>query len=145
MISFLKGTDIMNVYFFSRHEAQEAMVADLGGKIDAQFRGTISNIKRKDGTVSFDEVPLGESSPITHHIPENSIIVAVCPLPLQQAWLQAGVTLLLPQNRRETTSSGEVVFNYAGLLRVKKICVETEQWAGATPTVEQKHSERSAL
>lgn len=135
-----------NVYFFSRHEAQEAMVSDLGSSITQQFRGTISNIKRVGDNIEFQEIPLGETAPVVHTIPANSIVVAVAPLPLQEAWLRAGVaTFLSPQNKRETTKSGEVVFNYAGLLQVLKIEVVTQQWVGSAVSLEDKHAERSAL
>ena len=136
----------MNVYFFSRHEAQAQMVADLGGTIAQQFKGTISNIVRDGDNIKFLEMPLGESEAIAHSIPKDSIVVAVAPLPIQEQWLKAGVSVFLaPQNRRETTDSGEVIFNYAGLLRILKIEVVTEQWVGASPTLEEKHLERSAL
>ena len=137
----------MNVYFFSRHEAQTQMVADLGGTITKQFKGTISNIISKDGdSIKFLEIPLGKTEAVAHSIPKDSIVVAVAPLPIQDLWLQSGVAVLLsPQNRKETTKDGQVLFNYAGLLRVLKIEVITEQWAGASPTIEQKHLERSKL
>ena len=135
-----------NVYFFSRHEAQPQMVADLGGTITQQFRGTISGIKRVGDSIEFQEIPLGETTPVVHTIPADSIVVAVAPLPLQEAWLKARVaTFLAPQNKRETTESGEVVFNYAGLLQVLKIEVVTQQWVGAAVSLEDKHAERSAL
>ena len=135
----------MNVYFFSRHEAQAQMTSDLGG-ITQQFKGTISNIRRNGDAIEFQEIPLGESEAIAHSIPANSIVVAVAPLPIQEQWLKGGVSVFLaPQNRRETTDSGEVIFNYAGLLRILKIEVVTEQWVGASPTLEEKHLERSAL
>ena len=136
----------MNVYFFSRHEAQPQMIADLGGAIAQQFKGTISNIVRDGDNIKFLEMPLGETEAVAHSIPKDSIVVAVAPLPIQELWLKAGVSVFLaPQNRRETTDSGEVIFNYAGLLRILKIEVVTEQWTGITPTLEEKHLERSAL
>ncbi len=136
----------MNVYFFSRHEAQSQMIDDLGGTITQQFRGTISNIVKDGDRIKFLEMPLGESEGIAHSIPKDSIVVAVAPLPLQELWLKAGVSVFLAwQNKRETTEDGHVIFNYAGLLRILKIEVVTEQWTGVTPTVEDKHLERSAL
>jgi len=136
----------MNVYFFSRHEAQPQMIADLGGTITQQFRGTISNIVKDGDRIKFLEMPLGETEAIAHSIPKDSIVVAVAPLPLQELWLKAGISVFLaPQNKRETTQDNQVIFNYAGLLRILKIEVVTEQWVGVTPTTEDKHLERSAL
>jgi len=135
----------MNVYFFSRHEAQDQMIADLGGTITQQFKGTISNIIRDGDRIKFLEMPLGETEAIAHSIPKDSIVVAVAPLPLQESWLKAGVSIFLaPQNKRETSKDGQVFFNYAGLLRILKIEVVSEQWMGTTPTTEDKHLERSA-
>lgn len=136
----------MNVYFFSRHDAQEQMVADLGGTITKQFKGTISNISKDGDSIKFLEIPLGETEAVSHSIPKDSIAVVVAPMPIQDLWLQSGVSVLLsPQNKRETTKDGQVLFNYAGLLRILSIQVVTEQWAGASPTIEQKHLERSKL
>lgn len=136
----------MNVYFFSRHDAQPQMVADLGGTITEQFRGTISNISKDGDSIKFLEIPLGETEAVSHSIPKDSIAVVVAPMPIQDLWLQSGVAILLsPQNKRETTKDGQVLFNYAGLLRILSIQVVTEQWAGASPTIEQKHLERSKL
>jgi hypothetical protein len=136
----------MNVYFFSRHDAQAQMIADLGGAITQQFKGTISNIVVFGDRIKFLEMPLGETEAIAHSIPKDSIVVAVAPLPLQELWLKAGVSVFLaPQNKRETTQDGQVIFSYAGLLRILKIDVVTEQWVGVTPTTEDKHLERSAL
>ena len=135
-----------NVYFFSRHEAQPQMVADLGGTITQQFRGTIFGIKSVGDGIEFQEIPLGETEPVAHTIPSESIVVAVAPLALQEAWLRSRVSVFLsPQNKRETTESGEIVFNYAGLLQVLKIEVVTQQWVGAAVSLEDKHAERSAL
>lgn len=136
----------MNVYFFSRHNPTQEMVSVLGGSITEQFKGTISAIKRVGENIEFLEVPLGGTEPKRHIIPAESIVVAVAPLALQEAWLKAGVSVFLsPQNRRETTQTGEVIFTYAGLLRILKIEVVSEQWAGTTPTMKEKHAERSAM
>ena len=136
----------MNVYFFSRHDAQPQMVADLGGTITEQFRGTISNISKDSDHIKFLEIPLGETEAVAHSIPANSIVVAVAPLPIQEQWLKADVSVFLsPQNKRETTEDGQVIFNYSGLLRILKIEVVTEQWVGLAPTIEDKHLERSKL
>lgn len=117
------------------------MVADLGGTIHQQFRGTIDKVRREGDNISFTDSIVGESSILV-----DSIVVAVAPLPLQEAWLRAGVgTLLIPQNNREITPAGIVVFNYAGLLEVCEIKVVTRQWAGVAPTPEQKIKERSHL
>jgi hypothetical protein len=136
----------MNVYFFSRHDAQPQMVADLGNTITQQFRGTISNLSKDGDNIKFLEIPLGETEAVAHSIPKDSIVVAVAPLPIQEQWLKAGIAVFLaPQNKRETTEDGQVLFNYAGLLRILSIEVVTEQWAGASPTIEDKHLERSRL
>ncbi len=135
----------MNVYFFSRHEAQPQMITDLGG-ITEQFKGTISNISKDGDSIKFLEIPLGETASVSHSIPKDSIVVAVAPLPIQEQWLKAGIAVFLaPQNRKETTEDGQVIFNYAGLLRILKIEVVTEQWVGLAPTIEEKHLERSKL
>ena len=136
----------MKVYFFSRHDAQPQMIADLGGTITEQFKGTISNITKDGDHIKFLESPLGETDAVAHSIPKDSIAVVVAPLPIQDLWLQSGVAVLLsPQNRRETTKDGQVLFNYAGLLRILSIEVVTEQWVGLAPTIEDKHLERSKL
>lgn len=129
------------VYFFSRHEAQPQMVADLGGTIHSQFRGTLSMVRREGDSIKFTDSIEGESS-----IPADSIVVAVAPLPLQEAWLKAGVSvLLIPQNNREITADGAVTFNYAGLLQVCEIKVVTRQWSGEAVTPEQKIQERNQM
>ena len=136
----------MNVYFFSRHTASQKMIADLGGTITNQFTGTISNIKRVGNSIEFQELELQEKCVTKHLIDVDSIIVAVAPLPLQIEWLNAGLqTLLIPQTTRSFDSSGSVVFSYSGLKRLKSIIIDSEQWSGVAPTVEQKHAERSAL
>ena len=136
----------MNVYFFSRHDAQQQMITDLGGTITEQFKGTISGIVKDGDSIKFLEIPLGETEAVSHSIPKDSIAVVVAPMPIQDLWLQSEVAILLsPQNKRETTKDGQVLFNYAGLLRVLKIEVVTEQWVGLAPTIEDKHLERSKL
>ncbi len=135
----------MNVYFFSRHDAQPQMITDLGGTITQQFKGTISNISKDGDSIKFLEIPLGETEAVSHSISKDSIVVAVAPLPIQEQWLKAGIAVFLaPQNKREVID-GVTTFRYAGLLRVLKIEVVTEQWTGASPTIEDKHLERSKL
>lgn len=140
----------MNIYFFSRHNPDPKMVKDLGS-ITQQFTGTISNISKVGDSISFNELVLLSENQKTiegtspHTIESASIVVAVAPLPLQIEWLKAGIkTLLIPQTKREVVS-GSTVFSYTGLLWVKEIKIETEQWAGLAPTTEQKHAERLAL
>lgn len=129
----------MEVYFFSRHEANSEMIDHLGGIINFQFRGNISQIKREGDTISFLDSIEGICK-----ISVNSIIVIVAPLTLQASWLEAGIdTLLVPQNNRQVDEKGVVTFHYSGLLRVKKIIIKTEQWAGSAPTIEQKSIERN--
>lgn len=145
---------MLNVYFFSRHTATAEMVADLGG-ITEQFKGSIKDIRANGDQITFTESPLPTKeeqeagvvpADVKWAIPADSIVVAVAPLPLQIDWLKAGVgTFLVPQNNRVVLEDKSVVFNYAGLLHIKKIEVVSEQWAGAAVSVEQKHAERSAL
>ena len=137
------------VYFFSRHTASPEMIAHLGGTITQQFTGTITGIRRVGDSIVFSEISLDNYAKVQetyeHTIPADSIVVAVTPLPLQIQWLNAGVqTLLVPQTKREVVN-GNTVFSYTGLIRMKGIIIDSEQWAGATPTVEQKHAERSAM
>jgi hypothetical protein len=135
----------MNVYFFSRHDAQPQMITDLGGTITEQFKGTISSIVKDGDHIKFLEIPLGETKAVSHSIPKDSIVVVVAPLPIQEQWLKTGIAVFLaPQNKREVID-GVTTFRYAGLLRVLKIEVVTEQWVGASPTIEDKHLERSKL
>lgn len=134
----------MKVYFFSRHTADDKMVNHLGGEIAAQYTGTISNIKKQGDFVSFAETPLDGGVPTTHTIDPDSIVVAVCPLNLQVEWLRTGVTLLVPQTRREV-ENGSTVFSYCGLVRIKKVEIISEQWAGEPASAQEKHLERVAL
>ncbi|MFM6223300.1 MAG: hypothetical protein ACKPKT_06725 [Dolichospermum sp.] len=131
----------MDVYFFSRHNPLPEMVAELG-KITFQYRGTISSIKKDGDTIKFLELPLDGSNAVLHSIPANSIVVAVAPLTLQQQWLEAGIQfLLIPQNRRQVIG-GEIVFLYSGLLRMKGIIIDSEQWSGIPVSLQEKHLER---
>lgn len=135
------------VYFFSRHEATPEMVRELGS-INAQFTGNIFNPSRKGDMISFLEEDFTTKKKIEMAIPANAIVVAVAPLPLQQQWLEAlksdGV-FLIPQNNRIVCPDKTVIFQYAGLLHIKRIVIETEQWAGKTPSTEEKAQERIAL
>ena len=67
----------MNVYFFSRHDAQAQMIADLGGTITQQFKGTIFNVVSDGDRIKFLEMPLGETDAIAHSIPKDAIAVMV--------------------------------------------------------------------
>ncbi|MFM6343536.1 MAG: hypothetical protein ACKPFK_00070, partial [Dolichospermum sp.] len=51
--------------------------------------------------------------------------------------------LLIPQNKKETTVSGEAVFSYSGLLQIMEIKVLSKQWSGVPVSWQKKHSERS--
>lgn len=136
------------IYFFSRHNPDPKMFQDLGKHdLFCQIAGTISNVRQDDdgNLISFTEAD-SEGNIIKRYVPRDAIIIAVAPLPLQEAWLKAGAkTLLIPQNNRETTPEGKVVFNYAGLLQVHSIRVVTSQWSGATVRGEQKVKKRAAL
>jgi hypothetical protein len=134
----------MKVYFFSRHTADSKMVEHLGGEIATQYTGTISGIKKQGNFVSFTETLLDGGEKITHTIESESIVVAVCPLPLQMDWLKTGVTLLVPQTKREV-ENGSTFFNYCGLVHIKKIEIISEQWAGEPVSAQEKHLERVAL
>ena len=139
----------MSVYFFSRHKPDPKMIKDLGGAI-TQIKGTIKDIRRTGDTITFSEIILAENGDAVqeikqHTISANSIVVAVAPLNLQIEWLNAGIeTFLIPQTTREVVS-GNPIFSYTGLAWIKRIIIDKEQWVGETPTIEQKHAERSAL
>ena len=139
----------MSIYFFSRHKPDPKMIKDLGGAI-TQVKGTIKNIRRTGDTITFSEIILAENGDavqeVCHHtIPVDSVVVAVAPLYLQIDWLNAGIkTFLIPQTTREVVN-GNPIFSYTGLVRIKRIIIDKEQWAGLPPTIEQKHTERSAL
>ncbi|MFM5927886.1 MAG: hypothetical protein ACKPFA_36215 [Dolichospermum sp.] len=133
----------MDVYFFSRHNPLPEMVAELG-KITFQYRGTISSVRKDGDNIKFLELPLDGSNAVSHSISANSIVVVVAPLALQEQWLKAGVAILLiPQNKKETTVSGEAVFSYSGLLQIMEIKVLSKQWSGVPVSWQEKHSERS--
>lgn len=140
----------MDVYFFSRHKPDPKMIEDLGGSITAQIKGTINSIRCTGDAITFSEIILAEDTDAVqeirqHSIPADSIVVAVAPLLLQIQWLDAGIkTLLIPQTTREVVD-GKTIFSYTGLVRIKGITINKEQWSGIAPTVEQKHAERSAL
>lgn len=140
----------MGVYFFSRHKPDPKMIQDLGGSITAQIKGTISGIRRDGDAIIFSEIILAENTDsvqeiVCHTISANSIVVAVAPLNLQIEWLNTGIgTFLIPQTTREVVD-GKTIFSYTGLVQIKGIVIDKEQWSGLPPTVEQKHAERSAL
>ena len=125
------------------------MIKDLGGSI-TQIKGTIKDIRRTGDTITFSEIILAENGDAVqeikqHTISANSVVVAVAPLYLQIEWLNAGIeTFLIPQTTREVVN-GNPIFSYTGLVRIKRITIDKEQWAGLPPTIEQKHTERSAL
>ena len=139
----------MSIYFFSRHKPDPKMIKDLGGAI-TQIKGTIKDIRRTGDTITFSEMVIDENGDavqeVCHHtIPVDSTVVAVAPLMVQIDWLNAGIkTLLIPQTTREVVN-GNPIFSYTGLVRIKKITIDKEQWSGLPPTIEQKHTERSAL
>ena len=96
----IEADQMQQVYFFSRHTPDALMVEHLGGEITQQFHGTISNVRRIGDAIAFEET-IGQET-IAHQIPSNSIVVAVAPIALQLAWLQAGINkLLIPQTQRE--------------------------------------------
>lgn len=140
-----------NIYFFSRHKPDPKMIEDLGGSITAQIRGTINGICRFGDTIIFSEIILAENTDRVqeikqYSIPVDSVVVAVAPLTLQIQWLDAGIkTLLIPQTTRELNEEGNILFSYTGLVQIKRITIDKEQWSGVAPTVEQKHAERSLL
>jgi hypothetical protein len=127
------------------------MIQDLGGSITTQIKGTINGIRRFGDTIIFSEIILAENTDRVqemrqYSIPVDSVVVAVAPLALQIEWLNAGIkTLLIPQTTREVNEEGNILFSYTGLVRIKRIIIDKEQWSGLPPTVEQKHAERSAL
>ena len=106
------------------------MIADLGGNITYQFEGTIDRVRREGEDIKFRDSIEGDAT-----ISADSIVVAVAPIQLQEAWLKAGVgVLLIPQNNRGLTPDGQVVFNYVGLLQIEEIVIKTKQWAGVPAT-----------
>jgi hypothetical protein len=127
------------------------MIQDLGGSITTQIKGTINGIRRFGDTIIFSEIILAENTDRVqemrqYSIPVDSVVVAVAPLALQIEWLNAGIkTLLIPQTTREVNEEGNILFSYTGLVRIKRIIIDKEQWVGVSPTIEQKHAERSAL
>lgn len=138
------------VYFFSRHEAQQKMVDDLGGNVSKHFKGTISNVHGVLGQnkIKFTEtIGFGDDAVVNdYEVVKNAIFVIVGPLPLQMQWLQSGVEILLtPQNQKEIDKEGKTIFKYSGLLHVKEVRIVSEQWSGTAPTLEQKIKERSVL
>ncbi len=141
----------MSIYFFSRHNPDPKMIQDLGGSITTQIKGTINGIRRFGDTIIFSEIILAENTDRVqemrqYSIPVDSVVVAVAPLALQIEWLNAGIkTLLIPQTTREVNEEGNILFSYTGLVRIKRIIIDKEQWVGVSPTIEQKHAERSAL
>jgi hypothetical protein len=140
----------MGIYFFSRHKPDPKMIKDLGGAI-TQVKGTIPGIRRFGDTIIFSEIILAENTDRVqemreYSIPVDSVVVAVAPLYLQIEWLNAGIkSLLIPQTTRELNEEGNIIFSYTGLVQIKRITIDKEQWSGLPPTIEQKHAERSAL
>ena len=140
----------MSIYFFSRHKPDPKMIKDLGGAI-TQIKGTIKDIRRTGDTITFSEIILAENTDRVqemreYSIPVDSVVVAVAPLYLQIEWLNAGIkSLLIPQTTRELNEEGNIIFSYTGLVQIKRITIDKEQWSGLPPTIEQKHTERSAL
>jgi len=118
-------------YFFSRHEAVQEMINLLGGEIHQQFRGTISNVKREGNEITFTE-QMGDE--ITKRsIPVTPGMRVVAPVSLQADWLRAVGSdglVLLPQNNRVMKSDGTYEFRFAGLKRLVKIEVITEDFTG---------------
>jgi hypothetical protein len=141
----------MGIYFFSRHKPDPKMIKDLGGAIITQVKGTIPGIRRFGDTIIFSEIILAENTDRVqemreYSIPVDSVVVAVAPLYLQIEWLNAGIkSLLIPQTTRELNEEGNIIFSYTGLVQIKRITIDKEQWSGLPPTIEQKHTERSAL
>jgi hypothetical protein len=131
------------VFLFSRHAATPEMISAVG-KITQQFEGNIFDPIRVKDMVKFTI----EKEKIAHFIPAQSIVIAVAPLPLQQQWLTAlgedGV-FLVPQDNRIVLEDQSVLFQFAGLLWVKRIEIVTEQWSGLSPTLEDKAKQRALL
>ncbi|MFM6347795.1 MAG: hypothetical protein ACKPFK_22015, partial [Dolichospermum sp.] len=69
----------MNIYFFSRHNPLPEMVAELGGHLTYQYRGTISSVRKDGDNIKFLELPLDGSNAVSHTISSDSIVVAVAP------------------------------------------------------------------
>lgn len=122
----------MKIYFFSTQSPDPQMIKDLGSSITTQFRGKISNIQAKDGSISFTETQLISRQEIkkNHVIPAESIVI-VDNAPLLQ-WLTAGVsTLLVCQMKQESSFLGTYMDKYSGLVQVHKIDVVTSPWSNS--------------
>ncbi len=87
----------MNKYYFSELTPDPKMLACLGGAITTQFKGSISDIRRRGNQITFTEAMVigGQTLNICQLIPAESIVVVEEPLLLQDAWLKAGVATLL--------------------------------------------------
>lgn len=121
----------MDIYFFSYHGPDPEMIEELGSPITTQFRGTISDIHRRDNRVYFTETLLigGQDIKCIHFISIESVVIVEGPLLLQEPWLKVGVsTLLIPQMSQEQGGWGRVSFKYCGLTQVHRIEVVTSPW-----------------
>ncbi len=107
------------------------MVNDLSGAITAQFKGTISDIHRREHQIAFTETLFigGQMINSCHTIPATSIVVVEGSLLLQDPWLKAGVAILLiPQMSQEMDSGEKLSLKYSQLLQVHRIEVVTSKW-----------------
>lgn len=138
----------MKIYFFSRHDVSNLMIEHLQEKLQSveivQFKGTISSIRKTNNGVTFQEIieVNGEKNNQVQQIEFNPTIIAVCPLPMQIEWLNAGANLFIPQATKVPVGETGAEFVYTGLLHIKKIVVESEQWAGSAKSVEEVIEQR---
>lgn len=131
----------MNIYFFAHHTPDPQMLKDLGGTITDRFKGTISDIHRRDNQITFTETLFlgGQELQCCHTIPAESVVVVEGSLLLQEPWLKAGIaTLLIPQTIQEVGGWGQVMTKYCGLLQVHKIEVVTSPWHKGISTAQEK-------
>jgi len=121
----------MNIYFFSDHAPDPQMIKDLGAPITTRFKGDISDIQALSNLISFTETLFigGQRIIARRTIPAESIVIVEAPPILQEAWLAAGVPILLvPQIKQNVGVWHSVVFQYCGLVQVHKIEVVTSVW-----------------
>ncbi len=138
----------MNIYFFSERIPDPNMVKDLGGAITAQFKGTLSDIHRRNNQIAFTEAVFLDMQTlnICHTIPAESIVVVEGSLLLQEPWLKAGITtLLIPQMVQKAGGWGEVLLKYCGLLQVHRIEVVTSAWTDGISTAGEKAQSQVTL
>jgi len=124
------------VYFMSRHTPDKGMIAHLEANLGelniVQFGGSYSDIRTTTKGLSFAH-KVEESSSI-ETIPPCSVVVAVLPPALQQAFSaccnQDQIVYLFPIFKRLADERGGVVMQYSGLGQCLKAEIVSQLWAG---------------